>query len=296
MDFMVPQSFIGAGIKRAKKDVKKVVNEDKKISVDVPRKEEFFVGSKPTSPSERSSVSERLSIKSNVSNPTKKVDSGIELLSGTKNRLSVMVLSCEQIQDEWMYTLEVKRFDQPDLMLFRSDNDFWTLHLLLLHSCPKQSGEAGARTLPILDQVTKKMSLSEALVRRRILNFYVQELQYLSLLGVENGSINRFFSMREGDYEAKAMSESLGMVMDRLHGLKSHRTIPVSIVHEGTSYQWKESQEIHLHTLLQIAETKIGSTLDVLFYENEVGKVKAIQNDKELSLIVHGREKLVLFT
>ncbi|KAJ3269610.1 bud emergence protein 1 [Terramyces sp. JEL0728] len=251
----------------------------------------YFPSSKPTKPAE---------IDTSDKSYSQKTDSGVEISMEARNRLGGYVQSCELgVDDEWQFTIEVKLRSGGSQILFRKYDDLWDLHIDLMKNYPGESGANGTpRSIPFLDPPAHNMALQEALRRRKVMNFYIQEIMFLSLLGVGKDPINDFFALRDGDLNCKnkALSGSSNAIMDLLNDLDLTKEISVVISDGKKSATFSTPVETDLDSLLEGARKAFGESFTRLKYRNEMGEKIVLQSDNELRLLINYRNRLSLST
>ncbi|KAJ3309309.1 bud emergence protein 1 [Boothiomyces sp. JEL0838] len=251
----------------------------------------YFPTSKPTKPAE---------IDTSEKAHSQKTDSGVEISMEARNRLGGYVQSCELgVDDEWQFTIEVKLRSGGSHILFRKYDDLWDLHIDLMKNYPGESGANGTpRSIPFLDPPAHNMALQEALRRRKVMNFYIQEIMFLSLLGVGKDPINNFFALRDGDLNCKnkALSGSSNAIMDLLNDLDLTKEITVVISDGKKTASFTTPVETDLDTLFESARKAFKEPFSKLKYRNEMGEKIVLQSDNELRLLINYRNRLSLST
>jgi hypothetical protein len=222
-------------------------------------------------------------------------DSGVEMVTG-ETRESVVVHSCEK-DDElgWIYTLEVRYATRNNQILLRTYNDFWNLHLRLLED--SRRSDTHSRIIPFLDREPAQMTFSQALSKRRHLNFYLNEIQSLSGRGLNPIEVNRFFWPQAGDFNCMADSAaSLNAISEAFNQITARRGVNISIINSNRTAEWMEYGGLTMNDLLKRASSILGEPIHSLFYVNELGERSELKTDYELFLLLHGGENIVLYT
>ncbi|KAI8895969.1 hypothetical protein BC833DRAFT_650807 [Globomyces pollinis-pini] len=252
-------------------------------------------GSKPLVNIRRESLEK---YRSSISSP--RVDSACELNYG--NRESIHVESCSlNHDDEWIYSMDLKLKDGQSHILQRSYSDLWALHIKLLESCPREAGGNNhPRSIPFLDPLLPHMSTNEAIRRRKVVNFYMQELLKLSQFGVGNSQLDLFLAITSTDFIQKEdhplFSTASETIMDLLSDLTVRDTVLVKVTHGKYTFAWSENSEVTYTTLFNHTRRRVGEPIYALKYRNEWGEKTPLLSDNELRLLVNFKDRLVLYT
>ncbi|KAI8826614.1 uncharacterized protein EV422DRAFT_491397 [Fimicolochytrium jonesii] len=227
-----------------------------------------------------------------------------------------------------LYTVELSLSDDTTRVLFRTFDDFYSLHVALLTQYAVQAGRSRAqpRTIPFLPPAppSRKVgethaappSPAETAKRRKALDLYLADLIVLPAPIRHSAPLNRFFNLRKGDNSipTPVKADSSATLMDLISDYHSYESLPrgpaarrsfhpaladpntasVKIklhVHGADSLAWRVPENITFRPFLEEVKTKVGWMYEgwAIWYKDETGSMIRVHGDVDWKVLVRGR-------
>ena len=207
------------------------------------------------------------------------------------NSVSVISFENDELSKRYMFVVQITTKNCPNKYVSRSFENFWQLHQIL-YTC--LSNESTRRTLPIMDPPSNsKMTVGEALKKRKTLNLYVQALSEMEFEGRALKAYQHFLSISRNGRD----HESDLLVCSTLTPFDESKSV-IEVQHDNLKYQMK-GQGICKGGLLDMylnASIVFLQQINGFWYINEFNVVSRLETDHELRLLLEAYENVTLFT
>ena len=146
------------------------------------------------------------------------------------------------------------------------------------------------------------MSDSQSQSLRLVLHTYLQELVLLPTIILASPHSRRFFNRKATDMHThiKINFDNGDTLMDLLEDMSIISKQPRYFVtvhnNRGDNVTWEDDPSLTYDALLDEAEHRFGTQVDMLDYQDECGELVPLHNDKDLGLLLRtNRDNLVFY-
>ncbi|KAJ3040369.1 bud emergence protein 1 [Rhizophlyctis rosea] len=216
--------------------------------------------------------------------------------------IQAIVQNVEMRSDnQWHFTIEIKRDDDSRSVIFRVYDDFWACHVALLNHFPSHSGRSQSqpRIIPFLQPPTRDVTPALAQQRRTALDIYLNELLSLPHPISDSFILTRFFMPRKGDIETptSVVFDPSTTLMDLISDYKDqdHSSVKIKLSLGEEMVAWKVDDGISYVELLEEVEDKIGAQVEGLAYKDEIGELIELKGNRDLGLLIRTNPQKLIF-